>query len=263
MAAGLLLVAAKGSADQPMAGSPQKTTGNEQSCTGIVKAVDPQDRQLELKEWWFMPEKRFDLGANCSFAILGEKLGSINDLKPGDHVTVSYQTANGVLTADRVAEQPMHFTGTVKIIDPNMHTLTFNGKEFQVPGNCTILLRGNQAGSLASIQPGNYVTVTYDTPNDTAMAREIRMTSESFTGKVTAIDLNRHTIAAKSGTEEKQFKLGANCAIVFQGKVGGKLADLRTGERLQFSYNDINGVDTANRIAPAASGLSAYRHLVP
>jgi len=261
MAAGLL-AAAKATADQPAtAGNPCKTSCNEQSYTGIVKSVDPQARQLQVKESWYTPEKRFDLSAKCAFALEVKSPGSINDLRPGEKVTVNYQTANGVLIADRVTEQPMRYTGTVKSIDPNTHMLTLEGKEFRLPDNCTVALRGNQSGTLASIQPGNYVTVTYDTPNDTATAREIRMTSELFTGDVTSIDLDSRTIAAKSGFEQKQFQLGHNCAIVLHGQIGGKLADLRPEERLQFSYNDINGVNIVNRIALAQAKTSSSAYL--
>ena len=265
MAAGLL-TAAKATADQPAtAGNPAKTAANEQCYTGFVKSVDPQARQLAVKESWYMPEKRFDLSANCAFAMEVKSPGSINDLRPGEKVTVNYQTANGVLIADRVTEQPMRYTGTVKSIDPNTHMLTLEGKEFRLPDNCTVALRGNQSGTLASIQPGNYVTVTYDTPNDTATAREIRMTNESFTGTVTAIDLKNRTIAAKSGFEQKHFQLSDNCAIAVNGKAAGKLADLRPGERLQFGYNDVKGADIVNHIAlaPSENSASAYRNYIP
>ncbi len=42
-----------------------------------------------------------------------------------------------------------------------------------------------------------------------------------------------------------------NCAIVINGKADGQLSDLRPDEKLVFNYDEINGVNVVNRIAPA------------
>ena len=99
------------------------------------------------------------------------------------------------------------------------------------------------------------VTVTYETPGDKNVAREIVQGSETFTGEVTAIDLNDRTVKAKAMFGAKQFNLGDNCAIVINGKMGGELNALKLGDRLEFNYNDVNGVNVANRIATAPQPL--------
>jgi hypothetical protein len=49
--------------------------------------------------------------------------------------------------------------------------------------------------------------------------------------------------------DTKQFNLADNWAIMINGKPGGQLSDLKLGEELTFSYNDVNGVDVVNSIA--------------
>jgi len=135
VAAAGVLVAAMAVADQPATGK-----NHEQCYTGKVTSVDPQERVLDVKGWWFLPQKHFDLGADCAYAMMGENPGTINDLRPGEKVAVSYQAADGVLIADRVTQRPMRYTGTVEDIAPNRHTLTVAHKEFQLADDCAVVL---------------------------------------------------------------------------------------------------------------------------
>jgi hypothetical protein len=122
-------------------------------------------------------------------------------------------------------------------------------KTFAIAGDCKVVLRGDKPGSLADVQAGNYVTVTYETPNDKPNVRKIAQTSETYTGSLIAIDLDTKSVKAKSMFDTKKFNLGDNCAIVIDGKINGRLADLKPNDKLVFSYDEINGVNVANRIA--------------
>lgn len=199
--------------------------------------------------------KEFNLGDHCTYAIVDKDNGTIGDLRPGQRVVVSYQDVNGVPIADRVTQKPMQDEGMVKAIDPAGHTLTLRtgifDKTFQLPADCEVTLHGGNTGALADIQPGNHVTVTYEVPNGQATAREIAQTSMTFTGKLTAIDLNKKTVTADAAFSSKKFNVGNDCAILVNGKPVGNLTDLRPGEELTVSYNDISGVNIANRIALA------------
>jgi len=72
----------------------------------------------------------------------------------------------------------------VKACDPGQRTITLHtrgrDKTFPIAGDCKVALRGDKPGSLADIQPGSYVTVTYETPNDKPTARKITQTSETI-----------------------------------------------------------------------------------
>ena len=225
----------------------------EKSYTGTVVSVDPQGHTLKAK--WFLLNKKFNLGVACVYTLPDNTAGTINDLRPGEKVTVSYQNVGGVLVADRVDQQPMRYEGMVQAIDPVAHTLTLHvygmDKTFQIANDCNVLLRDDKSGTLADIQAGNHVTVTYETPDGTLTAHQIAQTSIEFTGTLTAIDLGEKTLKARSLFGSKTFNVADNCAIMVNGKPGGQLSDLRPDDKLVFSYDEVNGVNVVNRIAPA------------
>jgi hypothetical protein len=233
--------------DSTAAVKPEKTR------TGTVESVNAQEHTLRLKGYFF--SKTFNLGDNCAYRFVDKDKGAIGDVHPGHRMKVRYQDAQGVLVADRVTQQPMSDEGMVKAIDPAQHVLTLRygmmDKRFQLPDDCAVTLRGGKTGTLADIQPGNHVTVTYEIPNDKATAREIAQSSATFSGELTAIDLDQKTLKARALLDTKKFIVGDDCAIVVNGKPDGKLSDLKPTEELVLSYNNINGVNIVDRIAPA------------
>jgi len=241
----------------PAADTPAKATTAkpDKTYTGTVVAVDPNGRMLEVKGFLF--SKKFNLGDSCTYTIVGKDTGTLGDLRSGQRVTVGYQDANGVLIADRVTQRPLCEEGMVKAINPAAHTLTLHlrtmDKAFRLPDDCAIVLRGGKSGTLADIQTGDHVTVTYEIPNDKPTVRQIAQTSETFTGSLTAVDMNDRTVKAKTLFGAKTFHLGDHCAIVVNGQPGGQMTDLKLGSRMEFSYDDVNGVSVANRIGPATT----------
>lgn len=240
------------------ADQPATATKPEKSYTGTVVSVDPKENTLETRGFLFT--KKFNLGDACTYTLL-DNSSTINGLRPGEKVTVSYQDANGVLIADRVEQQPMRYTGMVKAVDPAAHTLTLHiggmDKKFQIADGCGVALRDDKSGTLADIQTGDHVTVTYETPDDKLTARQIAQTSMEFTGELTAIDLDAKTLKASAFLTSKKFNVADNCAIVINGRTDGQLSDLRPDEKLDFSYDEINGVNVVNRIAPAKEQTSS------
>lgn len=243
--------ALRASADQPAT-----AVRPENHYTGTVVLVDPKEHVLSVGRWMIL-KKSFNLGDSCTYTLLEKNNAAAGDLRPGEKVRVSYQDANGVLIADRVEQQPMRLEGMVRSIDPATHTLTVRAhaldRTLQIANDCSVVLRNEKTGALNDIQVGNHVTVTYETPGNRLTARQIAQTSSAFTGTLTAIDLDERTVKAKSFLDTKKFNLADNCAIVINGKPSGKLDDLKPNERLVFSYDEINGVNVANRIAPASA----------
>jgi hypothetical protein len=243
----------------------EKPDRPEKSYTGTVVSVDPQEHTLNAKG--FVLSRKFNLGAACTYILWDGKTGTISDLLPGEKVTVGYQDADGVLVADRVEQQPMRYEGMVQAIDPAGRTLTlhFRGldKTFQIANDCNVLLRDDKSGRLADIQAGCHVTVTYETPNSTLMARRIAQTSLEFTGTLTAIDLGEKTLKARATFGSKRFNVADNCAIVINGRTDGQLSDLKPNDKLTFSYDEINGVNVVNRIGPAETRRSSVASTSP
>jgi Cu/Ag efflux protein CusF len=252
MAAGVsvltVLAAANALADQAAT-----APAHEKTCTGTVVSIDPKERVLEVKG--VLLSKKFNLGENCVFTFLGKGTGKMDDLRPGQKMRISYQNVHGVLVADRVTQEAMRSEGTVKSVNPDQRTLTLHfralDKTFRIADDCKVVLRDAKSGTLADVEPGHHVTVTYETPNGTATARQIAQTSATFTGTLTAIDLPERTVKAKATFDAKKFNLADGCTIVLNGKTGGQMRDLRPGEKLTFSYDDVNGINIVNRIANA------------
>ena len=63
------------------------------------------------------------------------------------------------------------------------------------------------------------------------------------------MDLSARTVKVKSLLQTKRFNLADGCTIVHEGKLSGEMRDLKLGDRITPSYEDVNGVDVANRIA--------------
>lgn len=228
--------------------------GTERSYTGTVTSCDAQNRMMKVKSWMLL-KKQFSLGDNCAYVMLDNPRGSAGDLRPGEKVTVHYQTSHGVRIADRIEQRPMQFEGTVGLIDLDKHQLIVHqpglDKPLVIAAGCNVILRKDRAGSLADIKPGDHVLVTYELPDGDPTARRIAQTSSEFVGRLTAINLDNQTLRARDTFADKKFNLADNCVIVVNGKMDGKLGELKPNERLVFDYDSINGVNVVNRIAPA------------
>jgi predicted RNA-binding protein len=242
LAAGVLRVPADQAAN---------VTRHEKMFTGTVSAVDAKEHVLEARG--LLLQKRFHLGDTCTFTFLAKGSGTLADLHPGQKVSIGYQNADGVLVADRVLQEPLRYEGAVKAIDATRHTLTVHHgvleKTFRLADDCKVRLYENKSGTLADVQPGEHVTVIYEAPKQGATACEIEQTSATFTGTLTAIDLDERTVKAKGLLGGRVFNLGHDCAIVLSGKPNGHLRDLHPGDKLTLSYNEVSGINIANRIA--------------
>jgi hypothetical protein len=126
-------------------------------------------------------------------------------------------------------------------------------KQFWLPDDCQVVLRDGKIGSLADLNIGHRVTVTYETPDKMATARQIAETSLEFAGALTAIDLEERTVKARAMFTTRKFNVADDCAIVVNGEPRGRLSDLRPEQLFVFHYEDINGISVVNRIAPMES----------
>jgi len=237
--------------------------------TGTVEAVHPGQRLVDIKgDFWLT--KTFLLGDHCAYMLWDRQPGALGNFRPGDRVTVSFKNANGQLVAERLEQESLTRSGLVKSLDPAAHTLTLAGRwrdeTFQLPANCRIVLYNDKAGAIADVQPGDRVTITYETPNHQPTAEQIAQSSQQFTGKLTAIDLTDRTIKADAVFGSKTLHVPDNCVIVENGQAGCKLRDLKLGGNFAFSYNQVDGVDMVDRIAAAPSShmeTSSIQHPSP
>lgn len=245
-----LTVLITGAGFRALADQPATADSSDKTYTGTVTAVDPKERVLTVKG--LLWSKQFNLGQDCKYVLLDKGLAAPGDLRAGQRVRVSYEKAHGVLVANRVTQHPMRYEGTVKTIDPQKRIMTVHqralDKDFQLAEGCRVMLRNSRFGTLDDIQVGHRVTVLYEVPDKVATARQIAQTSATFEGAVTAIDTNERTLKAKSVFGTKKFNLADDCKIMLSGKTDGQIRDLKPGDRLMFSYDDVNGVNIVTRI---------------
>ena len=232
-------------AEQPASGTEQK------HWAGTVSEVDAKERIVKAKR--FLSSKTFNVPENCAFSINDKKDSSLSDLRPGHKVHFTYQNVSGVLVANRVAQEDLVYQGTVKYIDPKNRTLTVkragSSKAFRIAEDCKVLVKDDKSGTLDDIKTGHKVSVTYETPNEALVARRIEQKSSTFVGDLSAIDVPARTVKARQLFTNKKFNLADGCAIVLNGKENAQLSDLRIGQKVTFSYEDVGGVNVVNRIA--------------
>ena len=139
--AALAALAGTAAVDQTAA-SPAK----EKQFTGKVAYVNSEEHALTVRR--LLMQRTFDLGINCAITRWDYSTGSINDLRPGQKVTVGYRDVHGVLAADRVEQDAMRYRGIVKVIDPVQRKLVlhhWNGdKTFMLAADCKVLLHDQQ-----------------------------------------------------------------------------------------------------------------------
>ena len=231
-----------------MAPTTQTSEIKEKTCTGMVKSVDVENRTVTVSQ--FLGSKQINLGESCVFTFADADAEDINGVRQGQKVTLAYQDANGVLVASRLTQKPLLHTGTVKAVNSEEGTVKVGSRTFRIADGCEVALRNDQSGTVEDVKPGHLVTVLHEKPGGVPLARRIAQTSETYTGSLTAIDLSERTIKAKATLGSKTFRLADNCSILLSGKPA-EMKNLKPGDKLEFSYDEVDGVNVATRIAPA------------
>src|SRR5208282_4283724 len=225
----------------------------ERQATGKVEYVNNDEHAVTVRG--LLRLRTFELGNNCAVTRWDNTDGTIKDLRPGQKVTIGYRDVHGVLAADRIEQEAMRYRGIVKVMDPARRQLVLRSwnreKTFRLAEDCKVILHDQQNSALASIKPGDHAMVVYESPSVPDVVRQIAQASVSFTGSVVAIDVPHRPVSAEGAFGVKHFSLVDDCSIVMNGRTDAPLMSLRPGERLTINYDEVNGVNVANRIAPA------------
>jgi hypothetical protein len=240
------------------AGQAKSEKNHDERWSGAVTSVNTANKSVTGTSW--LASKTFNLGENCAIVTLDKKEGSLADLRPGDKIKVHYRDVEGVLVADRIAERPLHYSGRVHAINEQTRTLTMHEpalyqpfhapEKFRLAADCKVVLGNGRSGTLASIQPGDRITVIYELPGSSPVAYRIRDESLDFVGKLDAMDLSTRTLRAKERDTRKSFDVADHCQIILRGKQNGRLKDLALGDEYRFTYQTVNGLNVVDRIAP-------------
>lgn len=217
---------------------------------GIVEQVEPTEKMLTAKYFW--GTRRFSLADNCAIALEDKATASLQDLHVGQKIAVRYENANGVLIARAIQQRDMVYHGTVDEIAPDGKSIEIKHgvmvRSFALPENCTVLGKDTKPASLKDLKVGEIVDVTFEERDSNYVARRIEQKFPSFTGTIRALDDTTRTVKARSFGSDKVFRLADGCRIVTANNPKASLRDLRLGERVEFNYEDVDGVLIANRI---------------
>lgn len=232
---------------------------------GTITAVDASGHTLSVKR--ALLTKKFNLGEHCAITAVNKQTAALTDLRPGEKVIVRYQDAEGVLVANRIAERALHYHGTVNGIDQNTRTVTMEQaplykpfrapRKFRLANDCKVTLWNGREGTLADMHPGDRISITYELPDRSPVAYRIGEKSSTFLGALEAVDLPARTVKAREKSSEKKFNLADDCRIIVSGEKAGHMKDLVRGQPYRFTYEEVNGVNVLERIAPAQVGKPA------
>lgn len=248
----------------PVVGKASTSAGKycERTWNGTVGLVNPQNNTVTVNHLGLT--RQFTLGQHCGIVMLDKKQAALSDLSPGERVMVRYCEAEGVRVADQITERALRYNGTIHAVDQKTGTLTmeevplyrpFHAPErFRIASDCQVSRWDGHEGTPAELQTGDRISIIYELPGGSPVAYRIRDMSSSFVGAIEAVNLTDRTVKAKALHDEKTFDLGSSCQIVLPGEKAGKLKDLALGQKCKFTYENVDGVNVLDRIAPAQEG---------
>ncbi len=240
-------------ADPPMAGKQY-----EQTQTGTLSAVNTQDHTVQVRTW--LGSRTFNVGDKCTIVAVDKKGAALSDLRPGIKVQIRYQNVDGVLVADMLAEKALFYDGTISAVDPKAGTVTMTEsplaepfhapKTFRVTDTSKVFLSNGRSGAIANLQPGDRITVSYENPGGSPAAYRIRERTTSCIGTIDVIDSSARMVEVKDSSGQQKFQLADQCQILLPDQKNGRLQDVTIGQKYRLTYEQVNGINVLDRIAP-------------
>lgn len=145
-------------------------------------------------------------------------------------------------------------TGILVSIDPTEHLFSIKRtwhiahKHLNIGQNCSYTTLDNKPGKIGDLRPGEKVRVDYQKAHGTLIANRIEQQPMRFEGMLSEIDYKKHTFTLHHPTLDKDFRMSADCVVVFKGSRPGKFTDLKPGTHLLVTYETPENEPTAYRI---------------
>lgn len=122
-------------------------------------------------------DKPLNIAMDCNVMLRNHRSGVLTDIKPGDHVTVTYEIPNGEPTARQIAQTSSEFVGKLTAINLDNQTLRardmFSDKKFNLANNCVIVVNGRAGGKLNELKPNDRLAFDYDSINGVNVVNRI------------------------------------------------------------------------------------------
>ena len=235
--------------------APEATRESGKIYKGTVSALDAVEKTVSVKGTMF--SKTFNTSDACKISLEDKPEATLSDLRVGQKVDVHYQNAQGVLVAGQITQHNLMLKGHITAIDPAKRMLAVKSststQNLKVADDCKVILKDKRYGTLESLKVGHTVNVAYDPADGAITVRKIEQKAETFVGTIQALDAGAKTVKARSFMAEKKFNLADGCRIVVANKPDASLRDLRIGDKVEFSYEDADGVLIVNRIGRDAN----------
>lgn len=228
---------------------------DEKTYDGNITTVNKDAHTFSVKGLLF--SKTFNASKQCKISLQDTTNGASTfaSLQPGQDVEVRYENYDGVLIAHEVDQHDMTYTGHITAIDLNAHKMTIKhglmSHSFVLSPECGLTLQGTKAGTLNNLQLGDAVTVTYQSVKGDNVAEKVEAKGAEFTGVIQSMDASNKTIEARDAYgngPDRKFNLADNCSIVINGKTDGTVSNLKAGERVEFNYENEDGILVTTRI---------------
>jgi hypothetical protein len=167
----------------PLAGNvAQASNPPEGSWSATLISMNSRNNTVTAKNW--LLTRRFTLGAGCAVSCVEKPQGTLNDLQPGEEITIRYHHEHGVLVADRMVEETRHVNGTVASVDSKQGFITVTEafplgrlrphKGFRLASDCAVMLPEGTSRALETLKPGERVTIIYGGPSGLPVAYRIQ-----------------------------------------------------------------------------------------
>jgi len=91
--------------------------------------------------------------------------------------------------------------------------------------------------------------VSADDAGSAAQTSSAPRPDRTYTGTIAALDAREQTMKVQGWAMfNKTFNLGRSCAYLLPGNTAGSVGDLRPGEKVAVSYQEVQGVRIADRV---------------
>jgi hypothetical protein len=164
---------------------------------GEVTAIDGKNRALSVR--YHGEVKSFAIADNCGITRNNNASGTLDDIKPGSRVVVTYETPDGHWTAREIGLPSLHFTGTLGAINLADRTVSISKpllgeKQFHIADGCAVVINGKVTTRLQNLHAGENCELNDDGVNGVnivnriapVVAQEKAETAEQTTGPATA-----------------------------------------------------------------------------
>jgi Cu/Ag efflux protein CusF len=229
--------------------------------SGKIVFVNPAERVLIAESFW--STRTFSLAENCQVAFEDKPAATMADLRPGQKLEIRYENLHGVLIAHSIQQRNQLYRGRIQAMDPGNRTIEIKhgsaSRTFTLPEDLAVELRDGASGKVEDLKTGQTVEVVYETPENRREARRIAQHYREFVGTIRSIDAATRTIKAKSFIQENTFRLAEGCKIMTPDNPDASLRDLRIGDRVEFAYENRDGVLVADRIGYESPSVKADR----